>query len=107
MNPSNHNAGKPDSSDKQTESQAVGFGVRDLFLLLFYLIIIAIGILLVRHHGENASLTHMAGIALCLCGITTLKFSKYRNALKEHATEMILLVCLFACSLFALFAHLL
>lgn len=106
MNLSDNTAEKA-KKDKKNREKPEKFVIQDLFLLIFYLIISAIGISLCLTRGENAGIGHMAGISLCLCGIATFKFSKYRAALKEHAGEMIFIVVLFGVSLFTLFAHLL
>ena len=106
MNLSDNNNNTEKVKKKKDQEKHEKFVIQDLFLLIFYLIISAIGISLCLTRGENAGIGHMAGIALCLCGIATFKFSKYRAALKEHAGEMIFIVVLFGVSLFTLFAQL-
>ena len=78
--------------------------VYDLFMAIFYVIMIAVGVNLCAQKGLNANVVHLAAVALSLGGVFALKMAKFRKALKEHMSEVAFSAILFALALFALAA---
>lgn len=78
--------------------------VYDLFMAIFYVIIIAVGVNLCAQKGLNANVMHLAAVTISLGGVFALKIAKFRKALKEHIPDVAFSAILFVLALFALAA---
>ncbi len=62
--------------------------VHDVFLALFYAIIIAVGISLCIERGLNANITHLIAVTVSVIGAFVTKLLKYRKEIKAHITDI-------------------
>ncbi len=78
--------------------------VYDLFMGVFYVIIIAVGVSLCAQRGLNANIMHLAAVTVSLGGIFALKIAKFGKTLKEHIPEVAFSAILVVLAVFALVA---
>ena len=62
--------------------------VHDLFLGIFYAIIIFIGVILCFNKGLNANITHLLAVTVSVIGVFVLKMAKFRRELRFHITDI-------------------
>lgn len=78
--------------------------VYDVFMAIFYVIIIAVGVNLCAQRGLNANIMHLVAVTLSLAGILMLKLAKFSKALKKHIPDIAFTAILFVLAVFALAA---
>lgn len=76
-----------DKKDKKAKKEKK-LTVHDVFLALFYAIIIAVGISLCIERGLNANITHLIAVTVSVIGAFITKILKYRNELKAHIADI-------------------
>lgn len=77
--------------DRETENKAKKdkkLTVHDVFLAIFYAIIIAVGISLCVVRGLNATNMHLFAVTVSVVGVFVLKLLKYRGQLKAHIADI-------------------
>lgn len=74
------------------------FTVYDWISLIFYGIILAVGVMLCVTKGLDARPSHLFAVTVSLFGILAMRLAKYRGQLRKHLSELIVpvLLCLLA-----------
>ncbi len=74
-------------NEKETRNEKLT--IYDAVLAVFYLVIIAVGIVMCVNHGLGGTLFHLIGITACIWGVLVTKLMKYRTEIKDHLGELV------------------
>lgn len=78
------------------------FSLHDVFLAVFYLIIVAIGINLCLSRGADANTSHLITVTISIWSVLGIKLHKYRGELAAHKGDVAFVALLCILSLFAI-----
>ncbi len=76
----------------ENETRNEKLTIYDAVLSVFYLIIIAVGVVMCINHGLGGTLFHLIGITACIWGVLVTKLMKYRTEIKNHLSELVFIV---------------
>ena len=75
--------------------------VYDIFLAVFYLIIVVVGVNLCITRGQNAGPAHLAAVTISVCATLVIKLIKYKGNIKEHLGDIVFVALIAALAIFA------